>query len=121
MEVRNFLNVLKEYNIPEDTKIIADTNWKCGTIDIEAIFYNKEKSYIELIQNETMYLNQHIGEYLIYINKEFIDKDSFDCTYNTVGEFVPNKELLGTFVWKEIGYAVLDENNQVIVKPLEEK
>lgn len=121
MEVKDFLGILEKHNIPENTKIISDTNWKRGTVDIEAIFYNKEKNYIELIQNETMYLNQHIGEYLIYINKEFIDKDSFDCTYNTVGEFVPNKELLGTSVWKNTGYAILDKNNRVVVKPLEEK
>ena len=68
-----------------------------------------------------MYLNNHIGEYLIYIDEKVVDKNAFNSTHNSIMTFVPNKELYGFSEWKEIGYAVLDENNQVIVKPLEEK
>lgn len=121
MEVREFLNALKEYNIPEDVKISSDSGWECDATGIEAIYYNKEKNSITLVQGDTMYLNSHIGEYLIYIDEKVADKNAFNPTHNAVGEFVPNKELFGTSVWKEIGYAVLDENNQVVVKPLEEK
>jgi hypothetical protein len=121
MEVRDFLNVLKKYNIPEDVKILSNSGWECGATDIEAIYYNKEKNSITLVQGDTMYLRNHIGEYLIYIDEKVADKNAFNSTHNVVGKFVHNKELLGTSVWKETGYAVLDKNNQVIVKPLEEK
>ena len=121
MEVRDFLAVLKEHNIPEDVKILSDSGWECGATDIEAVYYNKKENYITLVQGDTMYLNNHIGEYLIYIDEKVVDKNAFNPTHNTVGEFVPNKELFGTSVWKNTGYAALDENNQVIAKPLEEK
>jgi hypothetical protein len=121
MKVKDFLEVLKKHNIPEDVRIISDSGWECGATDIEAIYYNKEKNSITLVQGDTMYLNSHIGEYLIYIDEKVADKNAFNSTHNVVGEFVPNKELLGTSVWKNTGYAILDKNNRVVVKPLEEK
>lgn len=107
MIIKDFLNVLEEHNIPDNVKIICDS--KCG--DVEAIFYSKDRNCLNLIQGETLYLNQHIREYLIYLDKELADESSFAPIYNSVF----NSEF------KKIGYAVLDENNQVIVKPLEEK
>ena len=107
MEVKVFLKVLEEHNIPDNAKIIYDS--KCG--DVEAIFYSKDGNCLNLIQGETLYINQHIGEYLIYSDKELVDESSFAPIYNSVF----NSEF------KKIGYAVLDENNQVIVKSLKEK
>lgn len=109
MEVRDFLEVLKKHNIPEDVRIISDS--KCNCSDIDAIFYDKNGKCLNLAQGETIYINQHIREYLIYVDNELIDEDSFSPIYNSVF----NSEF------KKIGYAALDENNQVIVKPLEEK
>jgi hypothetical protein len=45
------------------------------------------------------------------VDNELVDEDSFSPIYNSVF----NSQF------KKIGYAVLDENNQVVVKPLEEK
>ena len=118
MKVKDFLEVLKEHNIPEDVKILSDSGWECGATDIEAVYYNKEKNFIVLVQSSNAKPQYHIGEYLIYADKKIIDNDfTFVPECNAVGEFVSNQELLGTSVWKEIGYAVLDENNQVVVKP----
>lgn len=121
MEVRDFLNALKEHNIPEDVKILSNSGWECGATDIEAIYYNKEKNSITLVQGDTMYLRNHIGEYLIYIDEKVVDKNAFNYTHNRIMALVPNSELYSFSYWKEIGYAVLDENNQVVVKSLEEK
>lgn len=64
----------------------------------------------------------HVGEYLIYADKKIIDDDfTFVPKRNGIIVLIPNKKLYGFSDWKEIGYAILDENNQVIVKPLEEK
>lgn len=122
MVIKDFLEVLKKYNIPEDVKILSDSGWECGATDIEAIYYNKEKNFIVLVQSSNAMPRYHIGEYLIYANKKIIDDDfTFVPEYNSIMTFVPNDELYGFSNWEEIGYAVLDENNQVVVKPLEEK
>lgn len=46
MEVRDFLEVLKKHNIPEDVKILSDSGWECGATDIEAIYYNKKRTLL---------------------------------------------------------------------------
>lgn len=123
MKVKDFLEVLEKHNIPEDVKILSDSGWECDATDIEAVYYNKEKNFIVLVQSSNAMPQYHIGEYLIYADKKIIDDDDviFAPECNVVGEFVPNKELLGTSVWKNTGYAILDKNNRVVVKPLEEK
>lgn len=122
MEVREFLNALKEYNIPEDVEIFSDSGWECDATGIEAIYYNKEKNFIILVQSSNAMPKYHVGEYLIYADKKIIDDDfTFVSKCNGITILVPNNKLYGFSDWKEIGYAVLDENNQVVVKPLEEK
>lgn len=110
MIIKDFLNVLKKYNIPEDVKIFSDSGWKCSATDIKAIYYNKEKNFIVLVQSSNAMPRYHVGEYLIYIDNELIDENSFSPVFNPIF----NSQL-------KIGYAVLDKNNRVIVKPLEEK
>lgn len=110
MEVKDFLEVLEKHNISEDVKIFSDSGWKCSATDIKAIYYNKEKNFIVLVQSSNAMPRYHVGEYLIYIDNELIDENSFSPVFNPIF----NSQL-------KIGYAVLDKNNRVIVKPLEEK
>ena len=109
MIIKDFLEVLKKHNIPEDVRIISDS--KCNCSDIDAIFYDKNGKCLNLAQGDAVYINKHLREYLIYIDNDLIDAAYFSPIYNPIY----------SSQFKIIGHAALDENNQVIFKRLEEK
>lgn len=50
MTISNLIQIIEEYKIPKDTKLLSDSGWECGATNMDGIYYNKNRKEIVFTQ-----------------------------------------------------------------------
>ena len=78
MTIKEFIDTLKESNIDLDCTIECDTDWECGAVPSDDIFYDPDKKIIYIASEETS-LDHFVGCKHLYGNntKQTVDRYDF--------------------------------------------
>lgn len=50
MKLKELYEIIKKNSIPEDAILLSDSEWECGTTDMDGIYYNKKENIIVFTQ-----------------------------------------------------------------------
>lgn len=50
MNLNKLLELIREYDIPEDVKLRSDSGWECGATDMDGVYYNRKLNVIVFTQ-----------------------------------------------------------------------
>lgn len=50
MNLNKLLELIKEYDIPEDVKLLSDSGWECGSSEMDGLYYNRNENVLVFTQ-----------------------------------------------------------------------
>lgn len=60
MTFQKLQKLIKQYNIPEDVRLISDSGWECDATEMDGPYYNKDKNEIVFTQAFSIYDSYHM-------------------------------------------------------------
>lgn len=53
MTIKEFNNIIKVHNIPENARMMSDSGWECDATDMNGIYYNPIENIVVFTQCAT--------------------------------------------------------------------
>lgn len=51
MTLNKLLKLIKEYDIPNDVKLLSDSGWECGSTEMDGLYYNRIENVLVFTQD----------------------------------------------------------------------